>query len=65
MEITFLFNMGEGWSIFKCMWWGEGGGGLESIQLLTSFIQQMHEMKQGRIQDFSYVSQNFRSELDI
>ena len=44
---------------------GGGVGGLESIKLLTSFIQQMHEMKQGRIQDFSYVSQNFRSELDI
>ena len=36
-----------------------GGEGLELIKLLTSFIQQMHEMKQGRIQDFSYVSQNF------
>ena len=38
---------------------GGGGEGLELIKLLTSFIQQMHEMKQGRIQDFSYVSQNF------
>ena len=44
MKITFLFNMGGGWSIFKCMWQGEGGEeGLESIKLLTSFIQQMHE----------------------
>ena len=47
MKITFLFNMGEKWSIFKCMWQGGGGGGegLESIKLLTSFILQMHEMK--------------------
>ena len=107
MKITFLLNMGEGWSIFKSMWrkgggkvgesrgrapgqasdyalrapnpfdssamtrcfikisgpqtspgpryfapaappscrpWG-GGEGLESIKLLTWFIQQMHEMK--------------------
>ena len=26
MKITFLFNMGQGWSIFKCMWQGVGGG---------------------------------------
>ena len=46
MKITFLFNMGEGWSVFKCMWWWGGGEeGLEPIKLLTSFIQQMHEMK--------------------
>ena len=35
--------MGEGWSIFKCMWGGEEG--LESIKVLILFIQQMHEMK--------------------
>ena len=45
MKITFLFNMGEGWSIFKYMWLGGGEEGVESIKLLTSFIQQMHEMK--------------------
>ena len=29
MEITFLFNMRQGWSIFKCMWQGVGGGGAD------------------------------------
>ena len=42
-KTTFLFNMGEGWSIFKCMWQGEGGGA--RVKVLTSFIQQMHEIK--------------------
>ena len=43
-KITFFFNMGEVWSIFKCMG-GRGEEGLESFKALTSLIQQMHEMK--------------------
>ena len=43
MKITFLFSMGEG--VVYIQMHVAGGEGLESIKLLTSFIQQMHEMK--------------------
>ena len=44
MKIIFLFNMGRG-GLYSTACGGGGGEVLESIKLLTSFIQQMHEVK--------------------